>query len=170
MLKRRKKENATTNTSAIAVMGDLFNPHVDQRRAYIRYVCKKLLEHPTFTSDLVRGLACFDTSELLTFPKSEATDCYSLLFQSFFVRGWLAKELKNIHMDENREFFDDLRYVYLYDLHNGLKIEDIVTFLSVKLALATREYTAYEFKFCFFWGIGCQSRPQCLWVHPIKMM
>ena len=57
------------------VMGDMFNPHVNQGRAYIRYVCTELLKHPTFKSDLVMGMACFDYSVLFTLPRGQAMNC-----------------------------------------------------------------------------------------------
>ena len=68
---------------ASADLGDIFNSHVDQGRAYIRYVCKELLEHPAFNSDLVMGLVCFDYSVLFTLPRSQALECCYRLFQSF---------------------------------------------------------------------------------------
>ena len=59
-VEREKNKKLRTDVVASTVMGEMFNPHVDQRRAYIRYVCKELINHPTFKSDLVVGLACFD--------------------------------------------------------------------------------------------------------------
>ena len=75
-------------------------------------------------------------------------DYYARLFQSFCVRGWLAKKLKNVHMDDYLEFIDDLRFVYLDELHIGPQIEDMVTFLSSSPKLSKREYTSYVFKLC----------------------
>ena len=91
-----KEENKKSKTDVIAsaVTGDLFNPHVNQGRAYIRYVCSELLKRPTFKSDLVVWLACFDFSVLFTLPRGQDMDCYARLFQSFLFRGWYAKELK----------------------------------------------------------------------------
>ena len=126
----------------------MFNPHVDQGRAYIRYVCKELLNHPTFKSDLVLGLACFDYAVLFTLPKDQLAGCCSRLFHSFCVRGWLAKELKNIHLDDYMEFKDVFRFFYLDELHNGPKIEDMLIFLSSSPELAKQEQTAHVFKLC----------------------
>ena len=111
-VEKEKSKKSKTNVIASAVMGDMFNPHVNQGRAYIRYVCTELLKHPTFKSDLVVGLACFEYSVLITLPKGQAMDCYARLFQSFCVRGWLAKELKNGPMDDYLEIVDDLRFLY----------------------------------------------------------
>ena len=149
-VEKEKSKKSKTDVIAIAVMGDMFNPHVNHGRAYVRYVCTELLKHPTFKSDLVMGMACFDYSVLFTLPRGQAMDCYARLFQSFCVRRWLAKKLKNVHMDDYLEFIDDLRFVYLDELHIGPKIEDMVTFLSLSPELSKRENTSYVFKLCCF--------------------
>ena len=147
-VEKEKSKKSKTEVVASSVMGDMFNPYVNQGRAYIRYVCCEILKHPTFKSDLVVGLACFDYSVLFLLPRGQAMDCYARLFQSFCVRGWLPKELKNVHMDDYVEFIDDLRFVYLDELHIGPKVEDMVTILSSSPELSEREYTSYVFKLC----------------------
>ena len=137
-----------TDVVAGTVMGEMFNPHVDQGRAYICYVCKELINHPFFKSNLVVGLACFDYAVLFTMPKDQTAGCYSRLFHSFCVRGWLARELKNIHMDDYTELIDDIRFVYLDELHIGPMIEDVITFLSSSPELTKREQTFHVFKLC----------------------
>ena len=83
---KEKGRKSKTDVIASTVMGIIFNPHVNQGRAYIRYVCSELLKHPTFKSDLVVGLACFDYSVLITLTGGQAMDCYARLFQSICVR------------------------------------------------------------------------------------
>ena len=124
----------------------MLNPHVNQGRAYIRHLCAELLKHPTFKSDLVVGMACFDHSVLYTLPRGQPMDCYPRLFQCFCVRGWLAKELENVHMDDYLEFNNDFRFVDLDELHIGPMIEDMVTFLSSSPEFSKREHTSYVFK------------------------
>ena len=75
-------------------------------------------------------------------------DCYARLFQGFCVRGWLAKEPEIVHIDDDFEFIDDLRFVYLDELHVGRKIKDMVTFLSSSPERPNHEYTSYVFKLC----------------------
>ena len=54
----REKNNMTKNEVLDgAVMGEMFYPHVDEGRAYIWYVCKEPINHPTFKLDLVVKLA-----------------------------------------------------------------------------------------------------------------
>ena len=147
-VEKEKSKKAKTDVIASAVMGDMFNPYVNQGRAYLRHVCGELLKHSSFKSDLVVGLGCFDYSVLFILPRGQAKDCYARLFQSFCVRGWLPRELKNVHMDDYLEFIDDLRFVYLDERHIGPTIEDMVTFLASCPELFKREYTAYVFKLC----------------------
>ena len=129
-VENEKNKKSKTDVVASAVMGDMFNPHVNQGRAYIRYVCTELLKHPIFKSDLVVGWACFDYSVLFTLPRGQAMECFAQFFQSVCNRSWMAKELKNVHMDNFLEFIDDMWFVYLIELHIGPKIEDMVTLLS----------------------------------------
>ena len=53
----------------------------------MRYVCKELISHPTFKSDLVVGSACFDYSVLFTLPRNQAVfhDCFIV---SVSLGGW----------------------------------------------------------------------------------
>ena len=163
----REKSNKTkTNTIASAVKRDMFNLHVDQRIGSIRYKCKGLLLRPTFKSDLVVGLACFDYSFLFTLPKSQTAGCFSRFFESFCVHGWLSREFKKIHLDNNLVIFDVLQ---LDELYIGPKIEVMVTFLSSSLELSKREYTSFIFKLLCLW-LGpelplCQSYRKFHWVR-----
>ena len=147
-VEKEKNKKVRTDVVAGTLMGEMFNPHVDQGRAYIRFACKELINHPSFKSDLVVGLACFDYAVLFTMPKDQAAGCCLRLFHSFCVRGWLAKELKNIHMDDYMEFIDDIRFFCWDELHIGPTIEDMITFLSSSPELAKREQTSYVFKLC----------------------
>ena len=166
---KEKNKKVRTDVVAGTVMSELFNPHVDQGRAYIRYVCKELINHSTFNSDLVVGLACFDYAVLFSMPKDQAAGCYSRLLHSFCVCGWLAKELKNIHMDDYMEFIEDIRFVYLDELHIGPKIEAMITFLPSSPELAKREETAHIFKLCCLcWGHVVAKLASVTWGCPSK--
>ena len=127
-------------------MGESFHPFIDQGRQYIKNVAKELVKHPTFKSDLVIGLACFDYGVLFKLPKTVAVDSYQHLFQSFSSRGWVARELRNVHIDDYIEFVDDVRHVYLDELGVGPGVEDMVSFLSSCPELSWRRYTWDLFK------------------------
>ena len=129
-------------------MGATFNPFIETGRTYIRCVARELIKHPSFKSDLVKGMASFDYSTLFILPQPQAIECYRHLFQSFSSRGWLARELKNVHMDDFVEFVDDLRHVYLDNVISGPGIDDMVIFLANCPELVRREYTLHVFKLC----------------------
>ena len=147
-VERERGKKGKSDAFAKTVMQESFNPFVDQGRQYIKYVAKELMKHPTFKSDLVVGLASFDYSVLFELPKTVAVDCYQHLFQSFSSRGWVARELRNVHIDDYVEFIDDVRHVYLDELGVGPDVEDMVSFLSSCPELSGMEYTWEFFKLC----------------------
>ena len=106
------------------------------------------MRHPTFKSDLVIGLACLDYAVLFKLPKTVAVDCYQHLFQSFSSRGWFARELRNVHIDDYIKYIDDVRHVYLDEVGVGPDVEDMISFLSSCPELSRRDYTWDLFKLC----------------------
>ena len=42
-VEKENSKKSTTDVIASAVIGDMFNPHVNQGRAYIHYVCTEIL-------------------------------------------------------------------------------------------------------------------------------
>ena len=147
-VERDRGKNGKSDVVAKTVMGGSFNPFIDQGRQYIKYVAGELMRHPTFKPDLVIGLACFDYGVLFKLPTTVAVDCYQHLFQSFSSRGWVARELRNVHIDDYVEFVDDVRHVYLDELGIGPAVEDMISFLSSCPELSRREYTWSMFKLC----------------------
>ena len=147
-VERDRGKKGKSDVVAKTVMGESFHPFIDQGRQNIKCVAKELMKHPTFKSDLVAGLASFDYSVLFKLPKTVATDCYQHLFQSFSSRGWVARELRNVHIDDYVEFKDDVRHVYLDELGVGPDVEDMVSFLSSCPELARRGYTWDLFNLC----------------------
>ena len=149
-VERERGKKGKSDAVAKTVMGESFNPFIDQGRQYIKYVVKELMKHTTFKSDLVVGLASFAYSVMFNLPKTVAVDCYQHLFQSFSSRGWVARELRNVHIDDYVEFIDDVMHVYLDELGVGPDVEDMVSFLSSCPELSRREYTWKLFKLCCF--------------------
>ena len=145
-VERERGKKARSDSVAKTVMGESFNPYIEQGRQYVKYVAKELVKHPTFESDLVIGLACFDYGVLFKLPKTVAVECYQHLFQSFSSRGWVARELRNIHINDYVEFVDSVRHVYPDELGVGPDVEDMVSFLSSCPELSRRRYTWDIFK------------------------
>ena len=116
-----RERGTKTKSGAVVktVMGESFNPFFDQGRQYIKYVAKELFRHLTFKSDLAIGLSCFDYDVLFKLPNTVAVDWYQHMFQSFSSLGWVARELRNINMDDYKVFVDYLKDVYLDELCVG---------------------------------------------------
>ena len=140
-VERERGEKRKSDAIAKTLMGESFSPFIDQGRQYIKHVAKELMRHPTYKSDLVNGLACFDHAVLFKLPKTVAVDCYQHLFQSSSSRGWVARELRNVHIDDYIEFIDDVRHMYLDEVGVGPDVEDMVSFMSSCPELSRREYT-----------------------------
>ena len=148
LVERERGKKSKSVAVAKAVMGESFNHFIDQGRQYIKYVAKELLRHTTFKSDLVVGLASFDYAVLFTLPKTVAFGCYQHLYQSFSSRGWVARDLRNVQIDDYVEFLDDVRHIYVDEVGLGPAVEDMVSFLSSCPELSRREFTWDFFKLC----------------------
>ena len=109
-------------------------------------MAKELLRHPTFKSDLIIGLFIYDV--LFKLPKGVALDCYQHVFQNFNSRGWIARELLNLHIDDYVEFVYEVGHVYLDELGVEPAVEDMVSFLFPCPELSQKEYTWKLFKLC----------------------
>ena len=109
--REKGKRSNPSDVIARSVMGEAFIPFIDSGRTYIRYVAEKLIKQPTFKSDLVVGMTNFGYSVLFLLPCQQTIDCYNRLFQSFSFRGWLAGELRNVHMNDSVDFVDELHPV-----------------------------------------------------------
>ena len=146
--RERSKRQKPSEAVARSVIGVILNPFIETGCSYIRYVAKEFIGHPTFQSDLLMGMASFDYLTLFALSRPQAIKCYRLLFQSFSSRGWLAKELKNVHLDHSVKIIDGLRLVYLDNVVSGPVVDDMVTFLANCPELARPEYTLHVFKLC----------------------
>ena len=169
--REKSKRQKPSEAVARSVIGATFNPFFETGRSYLRYVAKELIKHPPFKPDLVMGMASLDYSTLFVLSRPQAIECYRHLFQSFSSRGWLAKELKNVQMDDYVEFVDDLRHLYLDNVISGPVIDDMVTFLSNCPELARREYTLHVFKLCCLClGHICSALPIVGLSYPMSGM
>ena len=85
---------------ALTFMGETFNPFIYHGKQYFRFVERELPKHPSFKSALVIGVACLEYNVFFLLPKTQAFDCYRHIFQSFGSRSGLAREHRNVYMDD----------------------------------------------------------------------
>ena len=85
-------------------------------------------------------MACFDPSILLCLPLEQANFCFSALYQSFSLRGWLEGSPENDCRDEYLDFIGHFRQAYhsLKDAPNG--IPDMINLLSSMPELRNRAH------------------------------
>ena len=81
-------------------------------------------------------------------PKTVAVDCHQHVFQRFSSRGWVARGLRNVHIDDYVEFVDDVRHVYLDELGVEPAVEDMFFFLSLCPELSRWECSWIIIKLC----------------------
>ena len=120
---------------------------MDTGRTYLHYVAKDIINHPSFKSVLVMGMACFDYSTLF-FPLPQVSECYRNLFKSFSSRGWLAEEMKNVHMDNFMELINQFHQVSSHNAISGPVDDDMVTFFAHCPELSRRGYILYVVELC----------------------
>ena len=83
-------------------------------------------------------MACFDPNVLLCLPMEQASFCFTALYQSFSLRGWLEGSPENDCRDEYLEFVAHFRQSYhtLKNSPNGFS--DMIDLLSAMPELRNR--------------------------------
>ena len=92
-----------------------------QAREYIVFVLDSLLKDIRLTAGIVRGMASFDLTVLLTQPMDQDLFCFRALYHSFQIRGWVQEADEIDYREEYVEFLDQLR-----NTHGHLRTADLV--------------------------------------------
>ena len=85
--REKSKRQKPSEAVARSVIGAKINPFIDTGRTYICYVAKELFRHPSFESDSVMGMACFDYSMLFVLPRLQANESYHHLLKALVPVG-----------------------------------------------------------------------------------
>ena len=95
----------------------------------------------------MRGMASFDLTVLSSQPMDHVLFCFSSLFSTFQLRGWVDESSESEYRDEYVGFVDDFRNLYP-DLISSLNpIRDVVTLLLTGMpALYTRPHLLILFR------------------------
>ena len=104
-------------------------PFLESARNYKKFICHCLISSSAWKSNLVKGLVSFNYRILFELPKEQFSLGNGGLFNSFSLRGWVAKELKTLHIEVYMDLVDDLRYSYISDDGSGTEIGVMITFL-----------------------------------------
>ena len=116
-----------------------------QARRYIVFVLDSSLKDVRLTAGIVRGMACFDLSVLLTQPMDQALFCFRAMYHSFQIRGWVQEADEADYREDNVEFLDQFRKSHGH-LRTADLVPDIVDFLISLPALQNRPRLFHLFR------------------------
>ena len=91
-------------------------------------------------------MSSFDPFVLLNLPLDQATYCFSALYQSFSLRGWLANSSEIEARDEYVEFLEVFRKSYSAMKDTPEVITDVVSFLMELPEMRVRKHLFHIFR------------------------
>ena len=115
-------------------------------RSYLVHLLKAFLADLSLNAGIFRGLGSFDPVALLSLPLEQATYCFSALYGSFSLRGWLENSPETDARDEYVDFVE-----YFRSVNSGAKdtpevFTDMVAFLTSMPELKLRKHLFYTFQ------------------------
>ena len=131
-----------TETAVEAIRDDF----ATKARGYLVHLLKVFLADISLNAGIVRGLGSFDPVALLSLPLEQATYCFSALYRSFSLRGWLENSPEADARDEYVDFVE-----YFRQANSGAKdtpevFTDMVAFLIGMPELKLRKHLFYIFQ------------------------
>ena len=144
--KRVHSEKKLTPTELDAVIEAVQGDFATKARGYLVYLLEAFLSGISLNAGIVRGLGSFDAVALLSLPVDQATYCFSALYWSFSLRGWLENSPESDARDEYIDFLECFRKKY-----SGMKdtpevFTDMVAFLMEMPELKMRKHLFYIFQ------------------------
>ena len=119
---------------------------ISQARASVVSTIESLLGDIRLTAHIVRGMASFDLTVLSSQPMDQVLFCFSSLFSTFQLRGWVDESFEPEYRDEYVGFVDDFRNLYPDLISSPDLIRDVVTLLTGMPALYTRPHLFHLFR------------------------
>ena len=132
---RAERENQDKKNAALTIKTlTKMNKHEFGRtvRSYVTFLFTFVQQTKGLSSDIVKGLGCFNLETLLIGPKTNAIYCHLHLFYSFRLRKFYTDEEEIMCCEELQSFLEDLRRNYPDLVQPTVFISDTVTF-SIKL-------------------------------------
>ena len=116
-----------------------------QARAFIVNILESLLGDIRLTALIVRGMATFDLTVLSTQPMDQALFCFTSLFNTFQLRGWVSGDSESEYRDEYVGFVDDVRNTCPSLLNSPELLHDVTASLIGMPALTARPHLFHLF-------------------------
>ena len=144
--KRVHSEKKLTPSELDAVIEAVRDDFATKARGYLVYLLEVFLSDISLNAGIVRGLGSFDPVALLSVPVDQATYCFSALYRSFSLRGWLEISPESDARDEYVDYLECFRKKY-----SGMKdtpevFTDMVAFLKEMPELKMRKHLSYVFQ------------------------
>ena len=111
-----------------------------QARVFIVNILDSLLGDIRLTAHIVRGMVTFDLTVLSTQPMDQALFCFTSLFNTFQMRGWVSGDSESEYRDEYVGFVDDFRNTCPSLLNSPELVHDVTAFLIGMPALTARPH------------------------------
>ena len=148
-LSRVQKESSEKKPSAAdleAAVEAIRNDFAAKARGYLVFLLKAFLSDISLNAGIVKGMSSFDPFVLLNLPHDQATYCFSALYRSFSLRGWLADSSETEARDEYIEFLEALRKSYPAMKYTPEVIVDVVSFLKDLPEMRARKHLFHIFR------------------------
>ena len=113
---------------------------------YLVYLLERFLDDISFNSDIVRGMSCFDSVVILSVPFNQSALCFSTLYYSFSLRGWMSNTPETEARDEYFEFVDFFRNKYQDFRDAPETFTDMIELLTPMPKLRSRRHLFYLFQ------------------------
>ena len=118
-------------------------------RGYLVHLLKVFLADISLNAGIARGLGSFDSVALLSLPIEQATYCFSALYRSFSLRGWLENSPETDARDEYVDFVEYFRNANFGTKDTPEVFTDKVAFPVGMPELKLRKHLFYIFQ------LGC---------------
>ena len=115
-------------------------------RGYLVHLLKVFLADISLNAGIVRGLGSFDPVALLSLPLEQATYCFSALYRSFSLRGWLDNSPEADARDEYIDFVEHFRQANSGAKDTPEVFSDMIAFLMDMPELKLRKHLFYIFQ------------------------
>ena len=124
---KQDKKNAALTEKSLTKM----NKHEFGRtaRSYVTFLYNSVQQTKGLSSDIIKGLGCFDLETLLIGPRSHAIHCHLQLFTSVRLRKFFTDEEETLCCEEYQSILEDLRRNYPDLVQPTVFISNTVTFL-----------------------------------------
>ena len=121
---------------------------VNDNLLYLHYLINEVLQQTGLSTDIIEGLAAFDSFIMFKWPMEVALGHFDLLYRTFCLRSWVSKNNESVCRDQYTQLLDDLRICYGPNSDMTSTSQDLIEFLLELNFLQDRDHLLYLIKLC----------------------